>query len=298
MIHLLENQFPMKKFLLFTFCCLTFGLQAQINTPAPPGISPYHVLDTDNDGFLPFDMVYYVESIYKPAMVGFGIDISGYDYSFSRFGTPVISPYTNVTNPDDLTVTWTYNGNGPLYNPEELSNGGLFFHDFPKLQAIPVNQDFDNDSVLNGDEDPNGNGVVSDDNTDGTGGFDYLDPDDDGDGILTINEDYNGNGNPMDDDTNSDGIPDFRQASVTLATVNANRDDFTVYPNPSRGIVNVAFGNTDETVAFSVLDISGKQIKKLLVSTGTIEITGLETGIYFLKFESKERVSIKKLIVL
>ncbi|HPR63144.1 MAG TPA: hypothetical protein PK014_02890 [Thermoanaerobaculia bacterium] len=38
---------------------------------------------------------------------------------------------------------------------------------------------------------------------------DYLDPDDDGDSIPTADEDANGNGDPTDDDTNSNGNPNY-----------------------------------------------------------------------------------------
>ena len=289
--------FRMKRLLLLCVFCSSFGMHAQLNVPVPAGISPYEVLDTDNDGFLPFDMVYYVESLYKPHLATFGVDLSGYTYAFLYFNMqPVTSPYTNVVNPDDLTVAWTYSGSGPIFNPNNEPGGGMFFNDFPKLLAVPVNQDFDNDGVLNGDEDPNGNGVVSDDNTDGTEGFDYRDPDDDGDGIPTINEDYNGNGNPMDDDTNLDGIPDFRQATVALNVTDLDSYDFQVYPNPSRGLVSVSFSNmTNATL--TVYDVAGKALKQLQ-AIGTIEISDLTAGIYMLKLQSQEKSTIKKLIVL
>ena len=47
--------------------------------------------------------------------------------------------------------------------------------------------------------------------TDGDGDADYLDTDDDGDGILTINEDANMDGDPTNDDADGDGVPDYLQ---------------------------------------------------------------------------------------
>jgi len=48
-----------------------------------------------------------------------------------------------------------------------------------------VRSDQDGDGVLSMYEDTNGNGIYTDDDTDGDGVYDYLDPDDDQDGYLT-----------------------------------------------------------------------------------------------------------------
>ncbi|MGB5190265.1 gliding motility-associated C-terminal domain-containing protein, partial [Robiginitalea sp.] len=45
--------------------------------------------------------------------------------------------------------------------------------------------------------------------TDGTEDVNYRDPDDDGDGTDTTDEDADGNGDPTNDDTDSDGTPDY-----------------------------------------------------------------------------------------
>ena len=50
--------------------------------------------------------------------------------------------------------------------------------------------------------------------TDGDGVYDHVDTDDDGDGLLTIQEDINGNGDPTDDDTDFDGIPNYLESSL------------------------------------------------------------------------------------
>ena len=68
----------------------------------------------------------------------------------------------------------------------------------------------DDDPVPAHQEDPNGNGDPTDDDTDGDGKPDYQDSDDDGDNIPTKNEDENGNGDPTDDDTDGDGKPDYQ----------------------------------------------------------------------------------------
>ena len=67
----------------------------------------------------------------------------------------------------------------------------------------------DNDDVLAEDEDINGDGDLTNDDTDGDTIADYIDFDDDGDSIKTEEEDLDGDGDPMNDDTDADGIPNY-----------------------------------------------------------------------------------------
>ncbi|WP_233451076.1 hypothetical protein [Hanstruepera ponticola] len=73
----------------------------------------------------------------------------------------------------------------------------------------------DNDGIPAGLEDRNGNGDLTDDDTDGDGIPDYIDVDDDGDNVLTRVEidtdDADGDDNPLTNplDTDGDGIPNY-----------------------------------------------------------------------------------------
>ena len=69
--------------------------------------------------------------------------------------------------------------------------------------------DSDNDSVLDIDEDLNGDGELDNDDTDGDGTPNYLDEDDDGDGVNTADEDRDNDGDPTNDDSDGDQIPDY-----------------------------------------------------------------------------------------
>jgi hypothetical protein len=141
--------------------------------------------------------------------------------------------------------------------------------------------------------------MLIDEDTDNDGSFDFADGDDDGDGIPTIEEDYNGNGNPLDDDTNNNGIPDFREAAVALHVSGHIAGAFTIYPNPSKGTVNVDFGNTPEANATLVIcDVTGKQVMEFSDLSQILSVSGLQTGIYIVKLASGRNTTIKKLIVL
>jgi len=89
-------------------------------------------------------------------------------------------------------------------------------------------EDHDGDGRSTIDEDTNGDGDPTNDDRDGDGIPNYLepnnvdtdgdglnnhrDPDDDGDGIPTADEDADGNGDPMNDDSDGDGTPDYLDA--------------------------------------------------------------------------------------
>jgi uncharacterized repeat protein (TIGR01451 family)/uncharacterized repeat protein (TIGR02543 family) len=79
---------------------------------------------------------------------------------------------------------------------------------------IDLSLDHDGDGILTGGEDVNGDGDPTNDDTDGDGIPNYLDPDDDGDGTSTANEDVNGDGDPTNDDLDRDGTPDYLDPDV------------------------------------------------------------------------------------
>jgi len=105
-----------------------------------------------------------------------------------------------------------------------------------EIDTLICNDD-DGDGILSVNEDENGDGDLTNDNTDGDALPNYLDDDDDGDSLLTVNEDVNDNGDLRDDDTDGDMIPNFLDndddgdsLNTILEDVNGNgdvRDDDT-----------------------------------------------------------------------
>ncbi len=76
------------------------------------------------------------------------------------------------------------------------------------LREFPPRDD-DDDGVPTLDEDRDGDGDPTNDDTDGDGIPDYLDQDDDGDGVVSSQEDINSDGDPTNDYTDGDGIPNY-----------------------------------------------------------------------------------------
>ncbi|MEQ8679687.1 MAG: gliding motility-associated C-terminal domain-containing protein, partial [Cyclobacteriaceae bacterium] len=79
--------------------------------------------------------------------------------------------------------------------------------------------DTDGDGLLDFEEDINGDGDPTNDDTDGDGLSNYLDNDDDGDNISTLDEDADRDGNPTNDDCDDDGNPDYLDADVCTVAV-------------------------------------------------------------------------------
>jgi len=138
--------------------------------------------------------------------------IPGFRYGVSYFkeGEKVIFP--------DESFGYENTGSGVFFMPSGLAYGNI-----GSGGTIPVNApiyyfldlgrvviaDFDGDTISNNDEDLDGDGDATNDDTDEDGVANYNDIDDDNDGILTRNEDANGDGDPTNDDTDGDGTPDY-----------------------------------------------------------------------------------------
>lgn len=126
--------------------------------------------------------------------------------------------------------------------------------------------------------------------TDGDGIENYLDGDDDGDGILTIDEDYNGNGDPTDDDTDNSGIPDFLERNVALSISSTDRTRFSIYPNPitdSSFMVSYALKNAPEYIELFSLSgsvILSKKLENISSTSLQIDLPELPSGIYLVRF--------------
>ncbi|MBU2949257.1 hypothetical protein KO493_00895 [Tamlana agarivorans] len=130
---------------------------------------------------------------------------------------------------NSYSISTTNPFNYRTYSNESLPSD-LFCNDVPS-SAVSITKDIqstsgfadvktvlteaDDDGIPSILEDINGNGDLTDDDTDGDGIPNYIDSDDDGDNILTIDEnpDPNGDGDLSDaQDTDNDGIPDYLDA--------------------------------------------------------------------------------------
>lgn len=96
------------------------------------------------------------------------------------------------------------------------------------------------------------------------------------------------------------------KSSNTISIQNVqNNQEYLVYPNPSKGKINISYTNPNaETMHFVLSDITGRIVKQFSLNTSTsktiIDVSDLPSGVYFYSFISDEsekvsgRISIEK----
>ena len=135
----------------------------------------------------------------------------------------VIPLFNDGTYADNGDGTYTFSdyGAGMLITPSGLGYYHMSRNKIPaysplvfSFKTFVVDNDFDDDNVINVDEDINDNDNLLDDDTDNDGIINVNDNDDDGDGVLTKDEDANGDGDPTNDDSDGDGTPDYLDADT------------------------------------------------------------------------------------
>lgn len=159
-------------------------------------------------------------------------------FAISTTNTFNYRTYSNTTLPNDLFCSDIPNSAVKIKEDYEATSGSI------TIRTVLIEDD--NDGIPAILEDINGNGDLTDDDTDGDGIPNYLDADDDGDNILTKDEnpDPNGDGSPADAlDTDGDGIPNYLDNDddgdgvLTRDEENESQDN-----NPANDITNPDVG--------------------------------------------------------
>lgn len=162
------------------------------------------------------DSIVDAETIFSPVWITLNSSIRGWTYTLPNF-----KGGRNITS--NGPIEYADGGKGVIIVPSGLAyrnrgaalptgltipaNANLVF--YFELYDIVEDTDHDNDSIPSILEDLDGDGDVSNDDTDGDLLPNYLDLDDDGDGVNSIDEDANGDGDITNDDTDGDGVPDY-----------------------------------------------------------------------------------------
>jgi hypothetical protein len=286
--------------------------------------------DTDGDGIAIFDLTLNTSTVLgslNPANYTIFYYASTQD---ANNNNPIPNPssYQNISNPQtiyvrledtttgcsastsfNLIVLMDTDSDGIPDENEDLNNNGNLSDDDTDGDGIPDYQDSDDDGdgVPTIDETTGiGAGLVFDPSavidTDGDSIQNYVDNDDDGDSVLTIDEDYNNNGTPLDDDTNSNGIPDFLDSTVAMAIHSSKSVDFRIYPNPTKGDLQVQNPLEGGKMKAIIFNLQGKRVlsltKENTPNNFRLDLSNLPSGIYFLKIKKERGEAVKKLIKL
>lgn len=94
--------------------------------------------------------------------------------------------------------------------------------------------------------------------------------------------------------TNCNSADDINNECLLLSTneIEANQA-ISIYPNPVQSILNL---KTSNPTAIIISDVLGRIRMNTMVDNGTIDVSGLEKGIYFIKATCNNKISNTKLI--
>ena len=87
--------------------------------------------------------------------------------------------------------------------------------------------------------------------------------------------------------------------NVVTSANSWENEEWEVYPNPSKGLINIRLGNMSEEVRMKVYDLNGKLQKSgiLMESLNKVDLSALSEGTYIVSLEKGGDVKTKKLII-
>jgi ELWxxDGT repeat protein len=87
--------------------------------------------------------------------------------------------------------------------------------------------------------------------------------------------------------------------TVNVKAIQANeRNNITVFPNPSTESFTITIADFDETLQLEVYDISGKIVLQKTLNTSTNMISNqLKAGVYFIKIGNQKNTEVMKLVI-
>ena len=103
------------------------------------------------------------------------------------------------------------------------------------------------------------------------------------------------NGGPSGLNSDIIGIDTF-SVDRTLGTADFFKSNFTVYPTPSSNVVNISNLNNLEITNASITDVNGRIVKEVNSSVESINISELNTGVYFLRIKTIDGEGVTKMV--
>jgi subtilisin-like proprotein convertase family protein len=90
----------------------------------------------------------------------------------------------------------------------------------------------------------------------------------------------------------------FCNTTQNLSTSNFTKNDFKLYPNPSENIITLEVEGSLINSPFSISDIQGRIINNTVINeiTNQIDVSQLQSGVYFLKIKSNNQEITKRFI--
>jgi hypothetical protein len=81
--------------------------------------------------------------------------------------------------------------------------------------------------------------------------------------------------------------------------VKMENESFVVYPNPANERLYIRSNfNSTEKISFTIMDISGRTLaENILDTSGSVDLAGFSSGVYFIRLIRGETVSTQKFII-
>ncbi len=112
---------------------------------------------------------------------------------------------------------------------------------------------------------------------------------------------YDGHSNIISIDSNVTSIIDVNKFSITVIEANStlgiadiDNKDFIIYPNPVTDKLNIS--STNSLLSISIMSINGAKVYEGNIIDNKVDLSTLNSGIYFVKIETDNESVIKKLI--
>jgi len=85
-----------------------------------------------------------------------------------------------------------------------------------------------------------------------------------------------------------------------LSVDEVNADTFNIYPNPTKGILNIDSNNTYSDLSVEIFNLLGSQVLETRINSAneSIDVSGLTKGLYLLKLSSDTEALITKKIII
>ncbi|MEO4007015.1 choice-of-anchor J domain-containing protein [Flavobacterium sp. CAU 1735] len=94
-------------------------------------------------------------------------------------------------------------------------------------------------------------------------------------------------------------MDDFEVTTSTLSTADFFANNFSVFPNPAKDVLNISTKNNIEIKKIELTDVSGSVVKQLLVQREAevaVNLVGLPSGVYFIAVETSQGKGTSKFI--
>ena len=103
-------------------------------------------------------------------------------------------------------------------------------------------------------------------------------------------------------DTSYDSAIFLKAESFNFGVVLGNNDEylsnFSTYPNPTTGIINIQSSNLNETVELAIYNLQGQVLvsdqRSPVNGAISVDLSTMNTGVYFIKIASEEGTVVKK----